>query len=215
MENSTTRPPLVTISRQTEENDNLGKGRDPIQSNLHPQIFPLSNNPERMPDYRKHFAKLFGEEFLAEATKQDHSLTPIIKMIRNGDWESMKKTNKYFHSLRKDLAVTDTGCMLYDNKLVIPRNLKQLVIDAITQNHPGQAGMLSLGNLVWFPSKHRSLTSKAQSCEDCTKQGKNLKPILPKQDLGILPPLSEPNEDSKRILQAQLLSKVTQITTMF
>ena len=115
MDNSTTRPPLVTISTQTEKNDNLGKGRDPIQSNLHPQIFPLSNNPERFPGYRKHLAKVFGEEFLAEATKQDRSLIPIKKMIRDRDWENLKKTNKYFHSLRKDLAVRDTDCMLYDN----------------------------------------------------------------------------------------------------
>ena len=104
MDNSTTRPPLVTISTQTEENDNLGKGRDPIQSNLHPQKFPLSNNPERMPDYRKHLAKVFEEEFLTEATKQDRSLTPIIKMIRDRECESLKKTNKYFHSLRIDIV---------------------------------------------------------------------------------------------------------------
>ena len=85
--------------------------------------------------------------------------------------------------------------MLYDNKLVIPRNLKQLVIDAIHQTQPGQAGMLSVGNLVWFPCIHRSLTYKAHACDECTKQGKNLKPIIPKQDLGKLPKLSEPNEE--------------------
>ena len=55
--------------------------------------------------------------------------------------------------------------------------------------------MLSLGNLEWFPCIHRSLTSKAQACDECTKQGKNLKPIIPKQDLGKLPKLSEPNEE--------------------
>ena len=116
-------------------------------------------------------------------------------MIRDRDWESLKKTNKYFHSLRKDLAFKHTGCMLYENKLVIPRNLKQLVIDAIHQTHPGQTGMQSLGNLVWFRCIHQSLTSKAQSCEECTKQGKNLKPILTKQQLGKRPPLSELNEE--------------------
>ena len=68
MEDQSTRPPLVTISTQTEENNNYGKGRDPIQQDLHPQIFPLSNDTERMPDYRKHLSKVFGEEFLAEAT---------------------------------------------------------------------------------------------------------------------------------------------------
>ena len=194
MENQSMRPPLVTISTQTEENKNYGKGRDLNQQDLHPQIFSLSNDRERMPDYRKHLTKEFGEEFLAEATNQDRSLTPIIKMVRDKHWDSLKKTNKYFRSLRKDLAVTETGCMLYDNKLFFPTNLKQFVVDAIHQTHPGQACMLSLGNLVWFPCMHRCLTSKAQACEECTKQGKNLKAILPNQNLGKLPLFSGPNE---------------------
>ena len=160
-----------------------------------------------MPDYRKHLAKVFGEEFLEEATKQDRSLTPIIKMIRDRHGGSLNKTNKYFHSLRKDLAVIDTVCMLYDNKLVIPRNLEQLFIDAIHQTHPGQAGMLSLVNLFWFPCIHRSLTSKAQSFGECTKQGKNLNSILPKQDSGTLPLLSEPNEELQMDFAGPILFK--------
>ena len=195
MENQTTRPPLVTISTQTEDSDNIGRGREPIQTELHPQVFPLSSISERMPDYRKHLSRVFGEEFLAETTKQDRTLTPIIKIIKDKDCEALRKSNKYFYSLRKDLAVTNSGCMLYDNKLVIPRNLKQFLIDAIHQTHPGQAGMLSLGNLIWFPCVHCSLTSKAQACEECTKQGKNLKPLKTKQNLGKLPTLEEPNEE--------------------
>ena len=55
--------------------------------------------------------------------------------------------------------------------------------------------MLSLGNLIWFPCIHRSLTSEAQATEECTKQGKNLKPLIPKQNLGKFPTLEEPNEE--------------------
>ena len=193
MENQTTRPPLVTISTQTEDSDNIGRGREPIQPALHPQKFPLSSNRERMPDYRKHLSRVFGEEFLAEATKQDRTLTPIIKTIKGKDWEALRKSNKYFYSLRKDLSVTNSGCMIYDIKLVIPRNIKQFVIDAIRQTHPGQAGMLSLGNLIWFPCIQRSLTSKAQACEECTKQGKNLNPLMSKQNL------EEPNEELQMV----------------
>ena len=83
------------------------------------------------------------------------------------------------------------------------------------QTHPGQAGMLSLGNQVWFPCIHRSLTSKAQSCEECTKQRKNLKPIIPKQDLGELPPFSEPNEELQMAFAGPITFKITQITTIF
>ena len=193
MDRSSSRPPLITISTQTDDTDSTGKGREPMQPELHPEIFSLRNTTNK-PDYRKRLAKAFGEEFLAEATKQDKSLTPVIRMIKDGDWENLKKSKKYFYSLRKDLSVTESGCMLYDNNLVIPTNLKQLVIDSIHQTHPGQAGTLSSGNLVWFPSIYRSLTSKAQACDECTKQGKNLKSIIPKRNLGKLPKFSEPNE---------------------
>ena len=62
MENETTRPPLVTISTQTEDSDNIGRGREPVQPEFHPQIFPLSSNSERMPDYRKHLSRVYSEK---------------------------------------------------------------------------------------------------------------------------------------------------------
>ena len=71
MDDNPTRQPLITISTQTDEIDNTGKGRDPVQPELNPEIFLLSNNKETMPDYRKHLSQVFGEEFLAEATRQD------------------------------------------------------------------------------------------------------------------------------------------------
>ena len=55
--------------------------------------------------------------------------------------------------------------------------------------------MLRLADLVWFPRIHREVTAKAQSCGDCIKKGKNLKPLTPKNSLGTLPKLSEPNEE--------------------
>ena len=78
---------------------------------------------------------------------------------------------------------------------MVPSSLKRLVINSLHQTHPGQSGMLRLRDLVWFPRIHREVTAKAQSCGDCIKEVKNLKPITPKKSLGILPKLSEPNEE--------------------
>ena len=96
---------------------------------------------------------------------------------------------------KRDLAITPTRCVLYDNRLMIPAALKQLIINALHQTHPGQTGMLRLADLVWFPQIHWDVTAKAKSCIDCIKKGKNLKPLIPKQSQGILPKLSEPNEE--------------------
>ena len=37
--------------------------------------------------------------------------------------------------------------------------------------------------------------AKAQACRSCTDKGKNLKPLVPKSQLGSLPPLIEPNQE--------------------
>ena len=107
----------------------------------------------------------------------------------------MKTANPYFYSLKRDLLVTPSGCILYDNRLVVPKSLKQLVIDSIHQTHPGQLGMLRLADLIWFPRIHRDVTYKAQSRSDCIRNGENLKAIQTKSKLGTLPKLIERNEE--------------------
>ena len=148
-----------------------------------------------MTEYRKHLSQVFGEEFLAEATKKDKQLAPLIKLIGDRDWNTMKTVNPYFYSLKRDLSVTPSGCILYDNRLMVQKSLKHLVIDSIHQTHPGQLGMLRLGDLIWLPRIHRNVTYKVQSCSDCIRNGKNIKAIQIKSQLGILPKLNEPKEE--------------------
>ena len=160
-------------------------GRTPIRSDPNISIYPLGNQAN-MPEYRKHLSQFFGEEFLAEATKKDKQPAPLIKLIEDRDWNTMKTVNPYFYSHKRDLSVTPLGCILYDNRLMVPKSLKQLVIDSIHQTHPGQLGMLRLADLIWFPRIHRDVTYKAQSCSDCIRNGKNLKAIQTKSQLGTL-----------------------------
>ena len=76
-----------------------------------------------------------------------------------------------------------------------PQKLKQLVLDTIHHKHPGQVGMLALAKLVWWPRIHSENVSKAKACRNCIDKGKNLKAIIPKNQLGDLPKLKEPNEE--------------------
>ena len=70
-----------------------------------------------------------------------------------------------------------------------------MVPETIHNKHPGQAGMLALAQLIWYPHIHSDIVAQAQACHHCTEKGKNLKPLIPKTQVGNLPPLSEPNEE--------------------
>ena len=131
----------ITIATQTEDNTNKELGRAAIRPEPQNPIYPLANTAN-MPQYRENLSQVFGDEFVAEATQKDRQMAPIIKLIRDKDWQTLKNVSPYFHSLKSDLAKTPSGCVLYDNRLMIPASLKQLVINSLHQTHPGQSGML-------------------------------------------------------------------------
>ena len=95
---------FTSSSTQTEGTSNKGKGRTPLRSDPDISIYPLGI--QAMPEYRKNLSQVFGEEFRAEATQKDKQLAPLIKLIRDRDWNTMKTVNPYFYSLERDLSVT-------------------------------------------------------------------------------------------------------------
>ena len=122
--------------------------------------------------------RVFNEKFIAKNSKKD--LGPIIDLVLKHDWLTLNKVNPIFHKYHRYLSVTPTGCLLYDNRLVIPAKLRPMVLQTIHSKHPGQAGMLALAKLVWYPHIHSEIVAQAQSCKHCIDKGKNLKPLIPK-----------------------------------
>ena len=194
---------VATQTDKTPSSSNIGQGREPIDETKHAPLFEFEN--DTAPTYRLNLSRVFGEEFLAEATLKDKNLQAIIRLVKAHNWEQLKVVSKYYYSLRNDLSVARSGCLIYDGKLVIPYQLQNLVINAVHRTHPGQVAMIRLANPIWFPQIHKTIALRAENCKQCLNQGKNLKPIKPKSELGALPKLSDPNEE----LQIDFASPIT------
>ena len=182
-------------STQTDnqEASNIGKGREPILEEKHQPLFQFTEQP--IPEYRHKLQQVLGEAFLAEATAKDKNLLNIIRIVEKQEWDELKQVSKYYYNIRRDLGSSPSRCLLYDGKLVIPCQLQNTIINTVHRTHPGQVGMIRLANLIWFPHIHRTIKLRAENCKQCTDQGKNLKPIIPKTNLGKLPKLLEPNQE--------------------
>ena len=176
-----------------QEASNIGRGREPILEEKHQPLFQLIEQPT--PEYRHKLQQELGEAFLAEATAKDKNLLNIIRIVEKQDWDELKQVSKYYYNIRRNLGISPSRCLLYDGKLVIPYQLQNTIINTVHRTHPGQVGMIRLANLIWFPHIHRTIKLRAENCKQCTDQGKNLKPIIPKTDLGKLPKLLEPNQE--------------------
>ena len=159
-----------TIATQTEETKNLGLGRTPLNSKQHYNPFTEINYDEA-PDYLKNLHQVLGEEFIAEATKADPQSRSLQQIIQDKDWTTLKHFSRYWHSLKRDLGVTPSGCIIYDGKLFIPTQLRKPIMNSIHKKHPGQSGMMHLANLIWFPRIHREIVTLTQNCQPCIKIG--------------------------------------------
>ena len=135
MENSEPPKTIKSSSTQAEYTSNKRKGRDPLDPTKHSELF-TAHNDLYTPLYGQNLTKVFNEEFIAEASQKE--LQVIIDYVNTENWEDFKKVNPLYYRIRRDLSVTPTNCLLYDNRLVIPSRLKQLVLDTIHHKHPGQ-----------------------------------------------------------------------------
>ena len=132
------------------------------------------------PLFRKKLQRVLAVQFIAAATKKDCNLRPLINFAKKRDWEALKNSyGPYWHNIRNRLHVRE-DCLLIDERIVIPTQLRQTVLDSLHLTHPGSAAMLDLCQHVWFPHIHRTIVHMAQNCEHSTEQGKNLKPIIGK-----------------------------------
>ena len=83
-----------TIATQTEDINNTGQGRNPLNSKQH--FSPFSEIQYKdFPTYPKNLHKVIGEEFIAEATRADPQSRSLLQIIQDKDWTTLKHFSRY------------------------------------------------------------------------------------------------------------------------
>ena len=151
---------------------------------------------EDVPMYRNVFDRnVFDRNFIAAATKKDRLLQPLLKMVRGQKWDNLKSCyGAYFYNVRNRLSVRD-GILLYDDRAVIPKQIRQILVDLLHLTHPGEGGMLEAAKNVSYPYLNRDIIATAQNCKECRQKCKNLKFISSKQLFTALDAVVEPNKE--------------------
>ena len=60
---------------------------------------------------------------------------------------------------------------------MIPKQLRQTLVDLLHLRHPGQGGKLEAAKNVCYPYLHRHIVATAQNCKECRQKSKNQKVI--------------------------------------
>ena len=119
-------------------------------------------------------------EQIKKATRQDSTLATALQYIKQG-WPHKDATDdplKPYYDRREELSVFD-GCILWGNRVVVPRPHQKDVLSQLHEGHPSAAKMKGLSRMnVWWPGITREIENAVKGCCEC-QQHQSRPPVAP------------------------------------
>lgn len=102
---------------------------------------------------------------IEEHSKTDIGIQKVKQGVFNKKWDDAVKGYKLFEN---ELCFFG-DILLRGTKIVIPTQLRRLVLDAAHEGHPGMVAMkLRLRAKVWWPNYDKDVENLVRSCKGCT-----------------------------------------------
>ena len=99
------------------------------------------------------------------------------------------------------------GLLFYNDKIVIPENMRSTIIAMLHQGHTSTTKMDQLAEAFWWPGMHREIQEKAETCPSCRAAGKNIITQIPSPEKKNLENLTEPNQEIQLDFAGPIKSK--------
>ena len=99
-------------------------------------------------DNLDNLTKLFDRSLLAELISEDPWMDRLRRVIERNDRHSFELMGPYTNPLWHQLSVVD-DCILFDNRLAVPRQLRLAVLKRTHRGYPGQEAMLDVSKYLW------------------------------------------------------------------
>ena len=102
-------------------------------------------------------------------------------MVQHGTWCSASSEDPTFCPFKLcdlELSVQD-GCLLWGNRVGVPKAAREAVIKILHDAHPGITRMKSLARgVVWWPGIDKDLEAKVATCSVCQANQKSPPPVF-------------------------------------
>ena len=108
-----------------------------------------------------------------ETTNEKKLLEPLVCLERRNYEQIPEEYRQY-----KKILSTRFGIVFYDDKIIIPKPLRQTVIMLLHKGHLAINKMNHAARLFWWPKLTKDIQSKYNECIPCKMSGKSIKPQL-------------------------------------
>ena len=121
-----------------------------------------------------------GNHTFAAQYESDELLQKFIGLLKKPDTAKLSSLPTTWREKYSSLSL-DTNDLVYrDERLVIPKALRPIIMRSLHYGHPGHDAMLATISNVWCPRLHREVVTIARECPQCKKSSKNVKTFFDK-----------------------------------
>ena len=166
---------------------------------------PGTNQNESTEEAIKKAGKDFALDLplLVDETARDIKILNAIAAIEK------QQLDNIFYPYRPHRLHLSTcfGLLFYNDRIVIPENMRTTVIAMLHHGHTSAAKMEQLSVVFWWPGIQREIQEKAESCRSCRAAGKNIVTQIPSTEKNNLEILTEPNQEIQLDFAGPIKSK--------
>ena len=100
-------------------------------------------------------------------TNRDKDLIELMQYIKHGLPNKLNPNLSAFKNVFNNLTIMK-GCIMYNNRVLIPSTLRSHILMKLHDGHPGISAMKSIvRSLVWYPGIDSDVESYVKSCSSC------------------------------------------------
>ena len=130
----------------------------PLKSVSPPELVLLSQQLENSP---------VSADQIRTWTRRDARLSKVLHYVQCGWPNQVEPDLVVFSSKRLELSAYD-GCLLWGNRVVVPSQGREAILQELHGGHPGICRMRSLARMyVWWPGLDSEIERTVRSCTQC------------------------------------------------
>ena len=183
---------LLKISVRAENKGILLNFNNDVMSDIHKKLLTKYKRDLKLLDNPLSLTDHCSNKLIRLMTDEEKILKDVKKAVEEG--RPLDRFGAYLKNFQRDIHVKER-LLFNDNKLIVPAGLRSPFLSLLHETQPGQIGMKSLAENIWWPHVYRDIYYHGKNCIQCIKAGKNLKVIMGTNNIEKLPILAEPNRE--------------------
>lgn len=115
----------------------------------------------------KYISQSLNQDIVREEQQKDTILKKVLNNVLNGWATNIEEELKYYKKNNEHFGI-DHGILYFDDRVVIPKAMKNRILELLHVNHQGMVKMkMNARRMVWWRNMDKDITELVNTCTVC------------------------------------------------